>query len=286
MKKHRFFNMYLTTTISVALVLFLVGLECIVLLSAHNLLTRVKENLALTVVMTDEADSTSLQRFADLMDHAPYCHHYVLVTKEQALQEHIQQLGEDPKKFLGYNPLTDAYEVYLEAVYAQPDSLRAIRTSLESLPYVDEVLYQQDVVQVLDRGVNEVSLVLAVVAISLLLMSLVLIVNTIRLHIYSKRFLINTMRLVGATPWVIRAPFIRRNVRMGFEAGLLALLALAGAVYYCKLRLGIVLFPYTWQNITFIAVTVMVCGVLIAFLASLFATERYVRMKIDKMYEI
>ena len=101
MKKHRFFNMYLTTTISVALVLFLVGLECIVLLSAHNLLTRVKENLALTVVMTEEADSTSLQRFADMMDHAPYCHHYVLVTKEQALQEHIQQLGEDPKSLTG-----------------------------------------------------------------------------------------------------------------------------------------------------------------------------------------
>lgn len=278
--------MYLTTTVSVALVLFLVGLECIVLLSAHNLLTRVKENLALTVVMTEDADSTSLTRFADMMDHAPYCHHYVLVTKEQALQEHIQQLGEDPKQFLGYNPLTDAYEVYLDAAYAQPDSLKAIRASIVSLPYVDEVLYQQDVVQVLDRGVSEVSLVLAVVAIALLLMSLVLIVNTIRLHIYSKRFLINTMRLVGATPWVIRAPFIRRNVRMGFEAGLLAILALAGAVFYCKERLGIVLFPYTWQNIAFVAVTVMVCGVLIAFLASLFATDRYVRMKIDKMYEI
>jgi cell division transport system permease protein len=285
-KKHRFFNMYLTTTVSVALVLFLVGLECIVLLSAHNLLTRVKENLALTVVMTEDADSISLTSFAYMMDHAPYCHHYVLVTKEQALQEHIQQLGEDPKQFLGYNPLTDAYEVYLDAAYAQPDSLRTIRASIESLPYVDEVLYQQDVVQVLDRGVSEVSLVLAVVAIALLLMSLVLIVNTIRLHIYSKRFLINTMRLVGATPWVIRAPFIRRNVRMGFEAGLLALLALAGAVYYCKERLGVVLFPFTWQNIAFVAVTVLAGGVLIAFLASLFATDRYVRMKIDKMYEI
>lgn len=278
--------MYLTTTISVALVLFLVGLECIVLLSARNLITRVKENMALTVVLTEEADSTSLARFATMMDAAPYCHDYKLITKEQALREHIEQLGEDPSAFLGYNPLTDAFEVYLDATYAQPDSVAMIEASIKSLPYVDEVIYQQDVVRILDRGVNEVSLVLAVVAIALLLMSLVLIVNTIRLHIYSKRFLINTMRLVGATPWVIRAPFIRRNVRMGFEAGLLALIALAGAVYYCHARMGLVLFPYTWQNITFVAVTILVGGMLIAFLASLFATDRYVRMKIDKMYEI
>lgn len=286
MKKHRFFNMYLTTTISVALVLFLVGLECIVLLSARNLITRVKENMALTVVLTEEADSTSLARFATMMDAAPYCHDYKLITKEQALREHIEQLGEDPSAFLGYNPLTDAFEVYLNATYAQPDSVAMIEASIKSLPYVDEVIYQQDVVRILDRGVNEVSLVLAVVAIALLLMSLVLIVNTIRLHIYSKRFLINTMRLVGATPWVIRAPFIRRNVRMGFEAGILALIALAGAVYYCHARMGLVLFPYTWQNITFVAITILVGGMLIAFLASLFATDRYVRMKIDKMYEI
>ena len=278
--------MYLTTTISVALVLFLVGLECIVLLSARNLITRVKENMALTVVLTEEADSTSLARFATMMDAAPYCHDYKLITKEQALREHIEQLGEDPSTFLGYNPLTDAFEVYLDATYAQPDSVAMIEASIKSLPYVDEVIYQQDVVRILDRGVNEVSLVLAVVAIALLLMSLVLIVNTIRLHIYSKRFLINTMRLVGATPWVIRAPFIRRNVRMGFEAGLLALIALAGAVYYCHARMGLVLFPYTWQNITFVAVTILIGGMLIAFLASLFATDRYVRMKIDKMYEI
>lgn len=278
--------MYLTTTISVALVLFLVGLECIVLLSARNLITRVKENMALTVVLTEEADSTSLARFATMMDAAPYCHDYKLITKEQALREHIEQLGEDPSAFLGYNPLTDAFEVYLDATYAQPDSVAMIEASIKSLPYVDEVIYQQDVVRILDRGVNEVSLVLAVVAIALLLMSLVLIVNTIRLHIYSKRFLINTMRLVGATPWVIRAPFIRRNVRMGFEAGLLALIALAGAVYYCHARMGLVLFPYTWQNITFVAVTILAGGMLIAFLASLFATDRYVRMKIDKMYEI
>ena len=117
MKKHRFFNMYLTTTISVALVLFLVGLECIVLLSARNLITRVKENLALTVVLTEEADSTSLARFATMMDAAPYCHDYKLITKEQALREHIEQLGEDPSAFLGYNPLTDAFEVRNESDY-------------------------------------------------------------------------------------------------------------------------------------------------------------------------
>ncbi|MCQ2345807.1 MAG: permease-like cell division protein FtsX [Paludibacteraceae bacterium] len=286
MKKRRFFNMYLTTTISVALVLFLIGLQCIVLLSTHTLITQIKENLALTVVMTEEADSSHVDRLTSYFERMPYCHHFDYISKEQALEEHIQLLGEDPEKFLGYNPLTDAFEVHLNAEYAQSDSIEAIRASLIDLPFVDEVLYQQNVVEVLDKGISEVSVALIVVGAILLLMSLALITNTIRLHIYSKRFLINTMRLVGATPWVIRAPFIRRNLRLGIEASALALIALAGAFYYCYARMGIMLFPITWQNIAFVVLAVILVGELIAFAASMFATDKYIRMKIDTMYEI
>lgn len=278
--------MYFTTTISVALVLFLVGLECLVLLSAHELMRHVKENVVLSVVMKDDNTSDEVERTKRMLTAAPYCLDYRFISREEALQEHIANLGEDPSAFLGYNPLTDAFEVRLQATYAHSDSIARIEQALQNLPYVDKVIYQKDVVKVLDNNLSEIALVLLVVALALLVIALVLISNTIQLQVYSKRFLINTMRLVGATPWVIKWPFIRRNIRMGVEAGLLAIVMLAATYYYCQSRLGVVLFPLIWQNVAFIVATVLMTGIVITFLASLVATNRYIRMKISKMYEI
>ena len=278
--------MYFTTTISVALVLFLVGLECLILLSAHELMRQVKENVVLSIVLKDDNTSEEVERTKRLLTAAPYTHDYRFISREEALQEHIANLGEDPSAFLGYNPLTDAFEVHLQAAYAHSDSIAQIEKGLLDMPYVDKVIYQKDVVKVLDNNLNEIALVLLAVAVALLIIALVLISNTIQLQVYAKRFLINTMRLVGATPWVIKWPLIRRNMRMGIEAALLALLMLAATYYYCQTRLGVTLFPLIWQNIAFISMTVLVTGVLITFFASLAATNRYIRMKISKMYEI
>ena len=178
------------------------------------------------------------------------------------------------------------FELHLTAEYAQSDSVAKIESSMLTLPFVDKVVYQKDVMKVLDNNLNEVSLVLSVIALVLLVIALVLISNTIQLQVYSKRFIINTMRLVGATPWVIKWPFIRRNIRMGIEAAILALVLLVVTYYYCQSRLGIMLFPLTWQNITFVVSAMLIIGILITFLASLVATSRYIRMKISKMYEI
>ena len=278
--------MYFTTTISVALVLFLVGMECLVLLSAHELVRHVKENVVLSVVMKDDITNEEVERTKRLLTAAPYCLDYRFISREEALQEHIANLGEDPSVFLGYNPLTDAFEMRLQAAYAHSDSITQIESGLRNLQYVDKVVYQKDVVKVLDNNLSEIALVLLVVALALLIIALVLISNTIQLQVYSKRFLINTMRLVGATPWVIKWPFIRRNIFMGIEAGGLAILLLAATYYYCQTRLGVVLFPLIWNNVVFVVATVLMIGVMITFLASLVATNRYIRMKISKMYEI
>ena len=286
MKRLRLFNMYFTTTISVALVLFLIGLECLVLLSAHELIRHVKENVMMSIVLKEDCSKDEIARTERLLNSATYCVDYQYISREQALQEHIQNLGEDPEKFLGYNPLTDAFEVRMHANYAQSDSIAKIEARIMTLPYVDKVIYQKDVLHVLDKNLGEIAIVLFVVAIALLVIALVLIGNTIQLQVYSKRFLINTMRLVGATPWVIKRPFIGRNVVMGVEAALIALCMLAATYYYCKVRLGIILFPLTWINITFVAFMVVFSGVIITFFASLAATNRYIRMKINKMYEI
>lgn len=286
MRRRSLFNMNFTTTISVSLVLFLIGLECVVLMSARELVRHVRESVALTIVLNEEVTSDEIQRMQTLMEAAPYCLDVQFISREQALQEHIDNLGEDPQKFLGYNPLTDAFEIHLYEQYTLSDSILTIEQQLRSLPYVDNILYQQDVVKTLDHNLNEISVVLLLVALALLIIALVLISNTIQLQVYSKRFIINTMRLVGATPWVIKWPFIRRNLLMGLEASLIACAMLAFAYYYCMERLGVMLFPMTKMHIGFLVAVVLLCGLIITFLASLAATNRYIRMKTNKLYEI
>lgn len=285
-RPHRFWNMYLTAAVSVALVLCLVGMECVLLLSAGTLMHRMQENVALTAVLTPDADSASCARFEAMLSAADYCSDYRYISSEEALQEHIQSLGEDPVAFLGYNPLSASYEIHPSAIYAQPDSMEVLEARLSSLPYVEQVMYQRDLVKLMNNNVSRVSVVLLIVSVALLLIAIVLITNTIRLQIYSKRFLINTMTLVGATPWAIKSPFVWRYILIGTLASFLAMGVVAGVVYYVNVHLGVLLFALTWQNIAFVAGVILFSGVLITLISSLIATGRYVRMSVDTMYEI
>lgn len=278
--------MYLTSTISVTLVLLLVGVLASLVLASNSLVNRIRENVSLTLVMSEEADSASYARLESMLSAAPYCKDYVFVSKEQALEEHIALLGEDPTLFVGYNPLSDSYEVHPNALYAHPDSVERIDAVLTSLPYVDRVVYQKDVLQLMNRNFGKAAWGIIGVALVMLFIALTLIINTIRLQIYASRFIIRTMSLVGATSWVIRRPFVGRYVLIGLVASLLAIAILAAVVYYTTYRLGIVLFSLSLINIAFVSGVILVSGVLITTLAALFSTGRYIRMKADTMYRI
>lgn len=285
-KSRRFFNMYLTTTISVAMVLFLIGLECVLLLSTGTLINQVKENARVEIVFTPNADTSDFNRMKEMLDASDYCLETRFISAEQALKEHIEYLGEDPSKFLGFNPLTASYEMRVRANYANNDSLAVIENRLMTLPYVDKVIYQKDLLTILNHNIHQLSVLLLGIVLLLLFISLALIGNTIRLQIYAQRFLINTMKLVGATSWMIKAPILRKNMTMGFIAGVLAVLAIAAVYYYVDVHMGVQLFPLNWQNVTFVVGVVILIGLLITLFASLFATGRYIRMKTNTMYEI
>lgn len=285
-RKHRFFNTYLTATVSVALVLFLVGLECVLGLSARHLLTQVKESTTLTVVLSDSTSSADSLRLSSILNAAPFCKSQSYISKEEALQQHIRELGEDPTLFLGYNPIRSAIEVKVSADYVDADSLAQAVQLLSNYPFVEQVTYPRVVVGFFSQNVGTISMVLLIVAAVLLLISIVLIVNTIRLTVYSRRFLIHTMKLVGATPWIIKGPIVRRSMLMGFGAAILALLMIAGVVYLAFYRFGFWLFPIQWEYICLIAAVVIAAGLLITFFSTVFAVNRYIRMKVDDLYFI
>ncbi len=286
MRKHRFRNSYFISAVSVALVLCLIGLESVLLLSAGALVTRMRENMTMTAVLTQEVDSAQCARLERMLDSSEGFSSYRYVSKEEALQEHILSLGEDPTAFLGYNPLSASYEIHPSDAYSDPDSMALITEQLEALPYVSEVLYPRDLADILSSNVHDFSLLLAGIALLLLLVSMVLIVNTIRLQIYAKRFLINTMTLVGATSRVIRRPFVRKNMLIGLLAAIAALAILGGLIYYVHYQMHIMIFPLTWQNIALVSTVVVLSGLLITLFASLIATGKYIRMDNNSLYEI
>ena len=285
-KKRRFWNMYVTTTVSITMVLFLVGLVAMVTLSAHRMIEQVKHNVTLTIVLSADADSAEIVRCGTVLKAAPFCHECRYISREEALAEHVRSLGDDPSQFLGYNPLLASYEVNLSASYANADSIAKVEAQVAKLPYVQQVMYQKDLVELLEHNVSQVTLVLTGLAVMLLLIAYVLIINTIRLHVYSHRFLINTMRLVGATPWVIKRPFVARSLRMGLWSALMALVLLAGLFYYVQYSMHIVLMPLTWVNIAIIAGVVLLTGEMLTLIGSLIAVNRYIRMDAERMYAI
>lgn len=278
--------MYMTTTISVALVLFLIGLECVLGLSTRQVMTDLRENVVVSAVVSDTMQTADSLRIDRLLQQAPFCREYHFVSKEEALSDHIANLGEDPAAFLGYNPLQASFEIRLSEAYAHPDSVVRLDHILRQYPFVTDVYYPRDVVTLMSQTAEQMALVLLGLALVLLIVSLALITNTIRLHVYSKRFNINTQKLVGATPWMIKWPIVRRSVFVGLCAALLALMCIAGLLWYADAKVGMRFIQYTYFNLAIIAGVVIACGMLITFFASVFAVNRYIRMKTDQLYYV
>lgn len=285
-RKQRFFNMYLTTTISVSLVLLLIGFLCVLLITSQTMVNRIKEDTCLTLVLEAETDSSTISRCDRMLETAPYCKTHRYISREEALEEHITMLGEDPTRFLGYNPLRATFELHPTAEFCHPDSIANIEAELSALPYIERVLYQVDML----RGMNRsfVTLAWGMLGITglLLLIALALLVNTIRLQIYSKRFIIRTMSLVGATSWMIRRPFLRKNLTIGLCASALAICILGISMYYVQFHLGILLFEPTCLNVGIIAGVIFFFGIFMTGLAAIFTTGRYLRMDADTLYRI
>ena len=281
-----FFNSRLIAIISISFVLFLMGLVLIVGLLSNELSVYMKENISFSIILKDGLANRDVQQMQQSLETFPFIKSTNYISKEDAATEMIAELGEDPQIFLGFNPFHASIEVKLKSEYANVDSLRTIEKQLTSDANVSELLYQKDMMQMVNNNIKQIGLVLVALILALMLISFTLINNTIRLLIYSKRFLIYTMRLVGATPGFIRKPFIRYNVTSGFFAGVLAIIMLAGALYYLQQELLGLEQIIRWEGLLIIYTIVLALGVLLSVGAAFFAVNRYLRMERGKMYYI
>ncbi|MDR2469724.1 MAG: permease-like cell division protein FtsX [Tannerella sp.] len=282
-----YFNSNLISIMSTSLVLFLIGLFFIMGLLSKELSVYMKENFAFSIVLKDdvkEADARQMQKNLNAM---PFIKSVKYVSKEDAAREMIAELGEDPQLFLGFNPFQASIEVRLKSEYMNADSLQTVQKKLASSAGVSELIYPEDMLQIVNHNVQRIGIILFVLIIVLMIISFALISNTIRLLIYSKRFLIYTMRLVGATNAFIRRPFIKYNLVSGFLAGILAIMMLMSALYMLQKLAGLGLEPIVpWDRLWMVYVTVMVAGIFISAVSAYLAVNRYLRMERGKMYYI
>ncbi len=283
---HKFRQVHFTSIISMSLVLFLVGLLCLILFTARDMSIHVKENISLSVILNDDIDQSYQQRIQKYLESAHFVKSQRFISKNDALQELIASLGEDPKTFLGYNPLLASFEVKLKAEYANPDSVQIIESKLNNFEHINRIAYQKDLVSLVNDNVKKISLVLLALVAILTVISLVLINNTVKLTVYSNRFLINTMKLVGATPGFIRKPYIIRGMINGFMAALMALFFLGGMIYYVLREFALTGMEFNMITILYVILTVVILGILLTGISSHLAVSRFIRMKTDQIYSI
>ncbi|HEY5590864.1 MAG TPA: permease-like cell division protein FtsX [Paludibacter sp.] len=285
-RKPGFWNMHLTSTISMSLVLFLVGLVCLLLFVARDVSTYVKENINLSIVLDDNIAKHDEERLQTYLLGAPYAKSVEYISKKDALKDHIANLGENPQDFLGYNPLMASIEVKLNAAYANNDSVNVIESKLKSFVNIKRIVYQKDMVSLVNENVRKMSLILMGLAAVLLFVSIALINNTIRLSLYSNRFLINTMKLVGATPWFIRRPYILSSMLNGLVASVISILLLIGVVWFVQYEFGMINTMIQPMTAVVVCTIVILLGALLTAISSYFAVGRYLRMNTNDMYFI
>jgi len=285
-QKKLFFNSHFISTISIAFVLFLIGLISLLIIIGNEMSNYVKENVNMSVVLQDSIAPFKLQAIQNIIQATPGVKSYNYISKEKALQDHIRDLGENPADFLGYNPLLASFEVKLTSVYANTDSVAHIEKKLKQYAGVKQVIYQKDIIRLVNDNIKTTGYFLIGIAAILIFISIVLLNNTIRLSVYSKRFVINTMRLVGARAWFIRRAFIWRYLLNGLIASVIALILLGVSVYYVQVALGTNFDLYHLRIVLMVSGIVILFGLFISFLATLFAVNRYIRMQTNDMYFI
>lgn len=281
-----FFNSRLTSTISISLVLFLLGLIALMGLLANSLSVYVRENISFSIVLKDDMKDVDVKKLQKRLDISPFVKSTEFISKERASKELEEELGENPEAFLGFNPLLASIEVKLKSEYANPDSIGVIEKSIRSNTNVRDVLYRKDLLQMVNDNMKRIGLLLFSLAAILMVISFALISNTIRLMVYSKRFLIYTMKLVGATNGFIRKPFIRSNIVTGIVAAFLAIGMMIGFFYYLTAEVSDLMQLFDVKTLLFVFVIVIVLGVFISTLSTYMAVNRYLNMKIDNLYRV
>ena len=283
-QKRRLISSYFSVVLSVFLVLFLLGVLGLFIINSKKLANDFKEKIAMTVFFKNEANDSVVKAFETELKKAPFARSYVYVTKEKAAKEHTDIIGEDFLTFLGENPLLNSYDIHLKADYVERDSISIIESNLRKNTMIEDIVYDKQLVNLVNDNIKKVSMWILIITGFLTIIAVLLINSSLRLSIHSNRFIIKTMQMVGATKAFIRKPFVMRSVKLGMLGAGLAIIALIGLLMYIETNfpgLGIL---EDKALIGLVLLAVFGLGVLITWVSTHFATQRFLNLRTDDLY--
>lgn len=282
--RRRLMNAYLSSVISISLVLLLVGVASMLLVNAKSVSDYFKENMQVSVLMKQTVTDEAALNFKEDLEGERYIKSTTFISKEQGQRELAAQLGEDFLDVFETSPIPVSIDVTLNADYVSADSLEIVRTEISASPLVEEVVYQRSLVDALNANLSRISLILGVFITLLLFISFVLINNTVRLNVFARRFTIHTMKLVGATRSFIRAPFLVQSAFQGLFAAFIAIIVLVGLMFV--MRSGFTeLFEIFRLDLLLVVIGIVIASGLVICLASTyFVVNKLVSLRKDELY--
>jgi len=275
---------YISTVVSITLVLYVLGLLGIIIMHTQKLSEHIKENIGFSIILTDNsrmADINHLQKSLDAFDAVKSTE---FISSEKAAEELIEELGEDFVEFLGYNPLFPSIEVKLNAAWANPDSLEIFEENVLQSRIVKEVDYQKNLVHIVNENLQKVAIALLIFGGLLLIIAFTLINNTIRLSVFSKRFLIKSMQLIGATQSFIRRPFVLKGIIKGLIGAILAIALLLASLWGAQQSVPELVDFQDIEMLFSLFVLVIILGIVISWISTYFAVKKYLSIKTDNLY--
>ncbi|MFW5706781.1 MAG: cell division protein FtsX [Bacteroidota bacterium] len=275
---------YISTVVSITLVLYVLGLLGLIIMHTHKLSEHIKENIGFSIILLDNARMADINHLQKSLDALEAVKTTEFISSEKAAEELTAELGEDFVEFLGYNPLFPSIEVKLRAAWANPDSLEVFESKVTQSRIVKEVDYQKNLVHIVNENVRKIGFALLLFSILLLIIAFTLINNTIRLSVFAKRFLIKSMQLIGATQSFIRKPFVIKGVIQGIIGSVVAISLLLLSLYGAQQSVPELIDFQDIQMLFILFVGVIILGIIISWISTWFAVKKYLKIKTDQLY--
>ena len=282
--RRRLRNAYLSSIISISLVLLLVGVASLLLVNARAISNYFKENMQVSVMMKQNVDESDALKYKEDLDQLDFIRSSVFVSREQGRREMEEMLGEDFLNVFETAPIPVSIDVTLDAEYVSADSIEVVKTAIMESPMVEEVVYQKSLIDTLNANLSRISMVLSVFIALLMFISFVLINNTVRLNVFARRFTIHTMKLVGATRSFIRAPFLVQSLFQGVFAAFVAIMAIVGMLFFVRNEFEQLFEVFRLEMLLVVMGIVLASGMIICLLSTWLVVNKLVSLNKDELY--
>jgi len=275
---------YLSSIVSISLVLFLIGILGVLVLNAKRLSDYFKENFQVTIVLKENASDEDIKTLLNSVSSNGFVKTATLVTKDEAAKKLSEELGEDFVSFLGKNPLSNTIDVTFKAAFADNSTIEKFVNTYNNHKSVSEIRYEQSLMDTINKNLRRISLIILGFGALLFFIMGVLINHTIRLSLYARRMLIKSMQLVGATRGFIRRPFMKKGLLSGFYGAFIANLFLIGMLYFAQKQIPELFGIQDIRLVATLMALVFAAGILISGMSTLFAVNKYLTKRTDELF--